>query len=101
MCLKGLSIEDMEYLFLFRTIITGFLLIRAGLVLAYLILKKVVTAVQNPTRLAAMIKVMEGLVGRLDQHNVMLQDRMLLSTLANSHPIYPPLLLVLCFQVMM
>lgn len=47
-CLEGLSIEDLEDLYLFGRMITGFLPIGAGLALAYRRLKKVVTAVQKP-----------------------------------------------------
>lgn len=53
MCLAGLSIEDAEDIYLFGTMITGFLLIGAGLALAYRRIKRAEPAVQTPTRLPA------------------------------------------------
>lgn len=67
----GLSIEDIEDIYLFRTMVTGFLLFGAGLALAYQKLKKAVTAVQNPTRLAAMIET----VGREVSAQTVLTER--------------------------
>lgn len=57
-CLAGLSTEDIEDIYLFGIMITGFLLIGDGLALVYWKLKKAVTAVINPTRLPAMIEAM-------------------------------------------
>lgn len=58
MCLAGLSTEDIEDIYLFGIMITGFLLIGDGLALVYWKLKKAVTAAINPTRLPAMIEAM-------------------------------------------
>ncbi|XP_076737424.1 uncharacterized protein LOC143415889 [Maylandia zebra] len=55
-CLAGLSIEDAEDMYLFGTMITGFLLIGAGLALVYRRIKKAEPAVQTPTRLPAGIE---------------------------------------------
>ncbi|KAL4006911.1 cryptochrome [Sarotherodon galilaeus] len=57
-CLVGLSIEDAEDIYLFGTMITGFLLIGAGLALAYRRIKKAEPAVQTPPRLPARIETM-------------------------------------------
>jgi len=55
-CLAGLSIEDAEDIYLFGTMITGFLLIGAGLALAYQRIKKAEPAVQTATKLPAEIE---------------------------------------------
>lgn len=73
MCLAGLSIEDIEDIYLFGTMITGLLLIGTGLALAYRKLKKAVTAVQNPTRLAAMI---EGLGRAVSPQTLLIEHNM-------------------------
>lgn len=48
LCLATLSMEDVEDIYLFGTIITGFLLIGAGMALAYRRLMKVVTVLKIP-----------------------------------------------------
>ena len=55
-CLAALSVEDVEDIYLFGTMITGFLLIGSGIALVYRGIKETVTAVQNPTRLPVMIE---------------------------------------------
>ncbi|XP_063346680.1 uncharacterized protein LOC134639431 isoform X2 [Pelmatolapia mariae] len=59
-CLAGLSIEDAEDIYLFGTMIAGFLLIGAGLALAYRRIKTAGLTAQTPTKLPAEI----GLTGR-------------------------------------
>ncbi|XDV25370.1 hypothetical protein PO909_029295 [Leuciscus waleckii] len=54
-CLAALSVEDVEDIYLFGTMITGFLLIGLGIALVYRGIKKTVTAVQSP-RLPVMIE---------------------------------------------
>ncbi len=50
-CLAALSVEDIEDIYLFGTIITGILLIGLGFALGYRKIQKTGTAVQSPTRL--------------------------------------------------
>ncbi|XP_076745540.1 uncharacterized protein LOC143420881 [Maylandia zebra] len=57
-CLAGLSIEDAEDIYLFGTVITGFLLIGVGLALVYRRNKRAEPAVQTPPRLPAGLKAM-------------------------------------------
>ncbi len=51
MCLAALSVEDIEDIYLFGTMITGILLIGLGFALGYRRIQKMGTAVQSPTRL--------------------------------------------------
>ncbi len=53
-CLAALSVEDIEDIFLFGTMITGLLLIGLGFALGYRKIQKTGTAVQSLTRLPAM-----------------------------------------------
>ncbi|ROI27822.1 hypothetical protein DPX16_23144 [Anabarilius grahami] len=55
-CLAALSVEDIEDIYLFGTMITGLLLIGLGFALVYREIQKTVTAAQNPTRLPVMIE---------------------------------------------
>ncbi|ROL49798.1 hypothetical protein DPX16_13463 [Anabarilius grahami] len=55
-CLAALSVEDIENIYLFGTMITGLLLIGLGFALVYRENRKTVTAVQNLTRLPVMIE---------------------------------------------
>ncbi|XDV21817.1 hypothetical protein PO909_026837 [Leuciscus waleckii] len=55
-CLAALSVEDIEDIYLFGTMITGHLLFGLGIALVYRGIKKTVTAVQNPIRLPVMIE---------------------------------------------
>jgi len=48
-CLAILSVEDIEDLYIFGTVISGFLLIGLGIALVYRKIRKTVTAVQIPT----------------------------------------------------
>ncbi len=50
-CLAALSVEDIEDIYLFGTMITGLLLIGLGFALGYRRIQKMGTAVQSPTRL--------------------------------------------------
>ncbi len=50
-CLAALSVEDIEDIYLFGTMITGILLIGLGFALGYRRIQKTGTAVQSPTRL--------------------------------------------------
>jgi len=50
-CLAALSVEDIEDIYLFGTMITGLLLFGLGFVLGYRRIQKTVTAVQSLTRL--------------------------------------------------
>ncbi len=53
-CLAALSVEDIEDIYLFGTMITGLLLIGLGFALGYRKIQKTGTAVQSLTRLPAM-----------------------------------------------
>ncbi len=55
-CLAALSVEDIEDIFLFGTMITGILLIGLGFALGYRRIQKTGTAVQSLTRLPVMIE---------------------------------------------
>ncbi len=56
MCLAALSVEDIEDIYLFGTMITGLLLIGLGFGLGYRRIKETGTAVQSLTRLPVMIE---------------------------------------------
>ncbi len=56
MCLAALSVEDIEDINLFGTMITGLLLIGLGFALGYRRIQKTGTAVQSLTRLPVMIE---------------------------------------------
>ncbi len=56
MCLAALSVEDIEDIYLFGTMITGLLLIGLGFALGYRRIQKTGTAVQSLTRLLVMIE---------------------------------------------
>ncbi len=55
-CLAALSVEDIEDIYLFGTMITGILLIGLGFALGYRRIPKTGTAVQSLTRLPVMIE---------------------------------------------
>ena len=55
MCLAILSVEDIEDLYIFRTMITGYLLIGLGITLVYRGIRKTVSAVHSPTKLPDLI----------------------------------------------
>ncbi len=55
-CLAALSVEDIEDIYLFGTMITGLLLIGLGFALGYRRIKETGTAVQSLTRLPVMIE---------------------------------------------
>ena len=55
MCLAALSVEDVEDIYLFGTMVTGFLLIELGIGLVYRVTKKTGTAVHSPTMLPGLI----------------------------------------------
>ncbi len=55
-CLAALSVEDIEDVYLFGTMITGLLLIGLGFALGYRRIKETGTAVQSLTRLPVMIE---------------------------------------------
>ncbi len=55
-CLAALSVEDIEDIYLFGTMITGILLIGLGFALGYRRIQKTGTAVQSPTRLPVWLK---------------------------------------------
>ncbi len=56
MCLAALSVEDIEDIYLFGTMITGILLIGLGFTLGYRKIQKTGTAVQSLTRLPVLIE---------------------------------------------
>ncbi len=56
MCLVALSVEDVEDIYLFGTMITGLLLIGLGFAQGYRRIQKTGTAVQSLTRLPVMIE---------------------------------------------
>ncbi len=56
MCLAALSVEDIEDICLFGTMITGILLIGLGFALGYRKIQKMGTAVQSLTRLPILIE---------------------------------------------
>ncbi|RXN19561.1 Helicase-like transcription factor [Labeo rohita] len=72
--LAALSLEDIEDIYLFGTLITGFLLMGLGGALWYRRLVKVVSAAQNPTKLAGCI---EMVVGRAVSTQTVVMDRKL------------------------
>ncbi|KAI4900635.1 hypothetical protein NFI96_029196, partial [Prochilodus magdalenae] len=55
-CLATLSLEDIEDVYLFGTMITGFLLIGLGIALVYRKIKSAETAVKGPQKLPDMIE---------------------------------------------
>ncbi len=55
-CLAALSVEDIEDIYLFGTMITGLLLIGLGFALGYRRIKETGTALQSLTRLPVMIE---------------------------------------------
>ncbi len=55
-CLAALSVEDIEDIYLFGTMITGILLIGLGFALGYCKIQKTGTAVQSLTRLPVLIE---------------------------------------------
>ena len=63
LCLTPMSIKDIEDVYLFGTVITGFLLIGVGITLVYRKIKKTETAVHGPQRLPVMIEMLGGTVG--------------------------------------
>ncbi len=78
-CLAALSVEDIEDIYLFGTMITGLLLIGLGFALGYRRIQKTGTAVQSLTRLPVMIEAvgravsierMRLLALRLNKHNL-------------------------------
>ena len=62
-CLAALSVEDIEDIYLFGTLITGFLLIGLGGTLVYRKMYETVTAVKSPLRLPDMIEALGRAVG--------------------------------------
>ncbi len=58
-CFAALSVEDIEDIYLFGTMITGILLIGLGFALGYRRIQKTGTAVQSPTRLPVWLKLWE------------------------------------------
>jgi len=56
-------VEDVEDIYLFRTMITGFLLFGFGAALAYRKINEAVTAVKSPLRLPDMIDALGRVVG--------------------------------------
>ncbi len=56
MCLAALSVEDIEDIYLFGTMITGLLLIGLGFALGFRKIQKTGTAVQSLTRLPVLIE---------------------------------------------
>ncbi|XP_060794768.1 uncharacterized protein LOC132897518 isoform X2 [Neoarius graeffei] len=62
-CLAILSMEDIEDIYLFGTMITGLLLIGLGIALAYRGNQTMVTAIQSPTKLPDMIEAVGKAVG--------------------------------------
>ncbi len=65
-CLAALSVEDIEDIYLFGTMITGILLIGLGFALGYRKIQKTGTAVQSLTRLPVLIEA----VGRLSRLSI-------------------------------
>ncbi len=61
-CLAALSVEDIEDIYLFGTMITGILLIGLGFALGYRKIQKTGTAVQSLTSLPAMTEAVERAV---------------------------------------
>ena len=62
-CLAALSVEDVEDIYLFGTMITGFLLFGLGATLIYRKIKETATAVISPIRLPEMIDALGRAVG--------------------------------------
>ncbi len=62
MCLADLSMEDIEDIYLFGTMIKGILLIGLGFALGYRKIQKTGTAVQSLTRLTVLIEAVERVV---------------------------------------
>ncbi len=61
-CLAALSVEDIENIYLFGTMITGILLIGLGFALGYRKIQKTRTAVQSLTRLPVLVEAVERAV---------------------------------------
>lgn len=61
-CLAILSVEDVEDIYIFGTMIAGLLLIGLGIILVYREIRKMVTAVQGPAKLPDMIDGVSGAV---------------------------------------
>src|SRR4029434_6040597 len=62
-CLAALSVEDVEDIYVFGTVITGFLLFGLGATLIYRKIKETATAVISPLRLPEMIDALGRVVG--------------------------------------
>ncbi|KAL0152762.1 hypothetical protein M9458_052485, partial [Cirrhinus mrigala] len=73
-CLAALSLEDIEDIYLFGNLITGFLLMGLGGALWYRRLVKAVSVAQNPTKLAGWI---ETVVDRAVSTQTVVMDRKL------------------------
>ncbi len=67
-CLAALSVEDIEDIYLFGTMITGILLIGLGFALGYRRIQKMGTAVQS-TRLPVMIEAVGRAVSETETIN--------------------------------
>ncbi len=70
MCLAALSVEDIEDIYLFGTMITGILLIGLGLALGYRKIQKTGTAVQSLTRLPVLIEAAVSIETETINHNM-------------------------------
>ncbi|XP_073704704.1 uncharacterized protein [Garra rufa] len=71
MCLAALSLEDIEDIYLFGTLITGFLLMGSGGALLYRRLMKAISVAQNPPKLTGLIET----VGRAVNTQTVVIDR--------------------------
>ena len=71
-CLAILSVEDIKYLYIFGTMITGYLLIGLGITLVYRKIRKMETAVQSPIKLPDMIEAVGRAVGVVEKRIVRL-----------------------------
>ncbi len=69
MCLAALSVEDIEDIYLFGTMITGILLIGLGFALGYRKIQKTGTAVQSLTRLPVLIEAV-GRVASIETQSI-------------------------------
>ena len=62
-CLVILSVEDIEDLYIFGTMITGYLLIELSIALVYRKIRKTETAVKSPVKVPNMIKAVGRAIG--------------------------------------
>ncbi|MEQ2286980.1 hypothetical protein AMECASPLE_007904 [Ameca splendens] len=71
-CLNTMSVEDIENVYIFRLLITGFLLFGVGGHLAYRVIRKTWAAVQSVPKLPAML---DGVCRAINTQTEMLREQ--------------------------